>query len=270
LRALAARWLAGAPPNDWALGEEGVERWIGPVSKGRPIIATVQQPLLPVRWPRFDTHVAVTLPYQFRNEGDLPVDVSLLALRDLEDRLVALLGDVGDLLAHETTRGRCSVQGHYVELVALGVGQHHPVFDPGEFGGAEPDQPGRLALDVGGAQVEVDPILRGLRLGHQGEEQARRAGRRGLHQDGRVVLRIMDSLGAQAFQLLVVVGCHRVPVQRRGPEPGQRRRVRAVEDDIADRCHEIRPPGPDRRRHPARRVINKRRTPGMSQWIVDS
>jgi hypothetical protein len=141
---------------DWALGEEGVERWVGPVSAGgppppgawtvgqlretarqladehtepewalmsaedatgRPIIATAQQPLLPVRWPRFDTHVAVTLPYQLRNEGDLPVDASLVALRDLEDRLVALLGDDGDLLAHETTRGRRTMH-FYVDGVS--------------------------------------------------------------------------------------------------------------------------------------------------------
>ncbi|MDQ7904936.1 hypothetical protein RB614_10425 [Phytohabitans sp. ZYX-F-186] len=128
---------------DWLLGEEGVERWIGAVEfgeappddahppaellaaverqaveykeptwvmlsaqdeKGWPIIATAQQPLLPVRFPRFDTHVAVTLPFREANEGGLPLDGSLTALREFEDELTAALAGDGDLLAHETTR----------------------------------------------------------------------------------------------------------------------------------------------------------------------
>jgi hypothetical protein len=129
---------------DWLLGEEGVERWVGVVEfggapppdarsreqlraaverqaieykeptwavlsaqdrKGWPILATAQLPLLPVRFPRFDTHVAVTLPFREANEGGLPLDGSLQALRAFEDELTAAVGADGDLLAHETTRG---------------------------------------------------------------------------------------------------------------------------------------------------------------------
>jgi hypothetical protein len=130
---------------DWLLGEEGVERWVGTVefggappsdaqpaaqlkaavdrlaaeendavwalmsaeADGKPLLACAQQPLVPVRFPRFDTHVAVTLPYRLANDGGLPVDLSLEALRDKEDQLTDLLdGDnAGTLLAHETTQG---------------------------------------------------------------------------------------------------------------------------------------------------------------------
>ncbi|GAA4473632.1 DUF695 domain-containing protein [Phytohabitans houttuyneae] len=128
---------------DWLLGEEGVERWVGAVEfggappaeayppaelraaverqavefkepawvmlsaqdkKGWPILATAQQPLLPVRFPRFDTHVAVTLPFREANDGGLPLDGSLTALREFEDELTDALAGDGDLLAHETSR----------------------------------------------------------------------------------------------------------------------------------------------------------------------
>jgi hypothetical protein len=129
---------------DWLLGEEAVERWVGVVEfggaptpdarpreelqaaverqaveykeptwavlsaqdkKGWPILATAQLPLLPVRFPRFDTHLAVMLPFREANDGGLPLDGSLQALRDFEDELTAAIGADGDLLAHETTRG---------------------------------------------------------------------------------------------------------------------------------------------------------------------
>ncbi|GIJ49017.1 hypothetical protein Val02_59030 [Virgisporangium aliadipatigenens] len=129
---------------DWLLGEDGVETWIQGVEaavapppadahtgaalkatvdgiaaahrepvwallsaedRGMPVIATVQMPLRPVRFPRFDTHVAVTLPFKRMNEGGLPVEGSLDALRALEDDITAALDGDGDLLAHETSRG---------------------------------------------------------------------------------------------------------------------------------------------------------------------
>lgn len=138
---------------DWLLGEEGVERWIGAVEfggappadayppaelraaverqaveykepswvmlsaqdkKGWPILATAQQPLLPVRFPRFDTHVAVTLPFREANDGGLPLDGSLDALRAFEDELTEALAGDGDLLAHETTRST-RVLHYYVD-----------------------------------------------------------------------------------------------------------------------------------------------------------
>jgi hypothetical protein len=139
---------------DWLLGEDGVERWIGRVevggapppdaqpgaqlkasvdrlaaeekddvwalmsaeANGWPVIVCAQQPLVPVRFPRFDTHLAVTLPYRAANDGGLPVESSLEALRNKEDELTALVHDagVGTLLAHETTRG-ARVLHYYVD-----------------------------------------------------------------------------------------------------------------------------------------------------------
>ncbi|WP_433048503.1 DUF695 domain-containing protein [Dactylosporangium sp. CS-033363] len=129
---------------DWLLGEDGVEEWIGEISwvtdppedaadprelgaavealreeyrtpqwillhgegAGGPIIATVQRPLRPVRWPRFDTHVAITLPYREQNPAGLPEAESLAALREFEDTaLTTAAGADGVLLAHETSGG---------------------------------------------------------------------------------------------------------------------------------------------------------------------
>lgn len=129
---------------DWLLGEEGVELWIGGVDvsadepagarhplelaaavdalreeyrepkwvvfsgtrRGAPLTGLAQRPLRAVRWPRFDTHVAVTLPFSGRNGDGLPSDAALDALRAFEDGPLdaALRGD-GELVALETTGG---------------------------------------------------------------------------------------------------------------------------------------------------------------------
>jgi hypothetical protein len=127
---------------DWALGEEQVETWIGAVETavtrppnprtGRelqtavadlaarhaepvfavlgaetrrgPLVATVQLPLRSARWPRFDTHVAVTTSFVKRDNG-LPTDDALTQLRDLEGRVEAVLKGDGVLVAHETCAG---------------------------------------------------------------------------------------------------------------------------------------------------------------------
>jgi hypothetical protein len=139
---------------DWLLGEDGVEEWIGAIAweteepagaadpadlaaavdelraehrtpqwvllsaelpDGSPVMATVQRPLRPVRWPRFDTHVAITLPYAHRNGVGLPEAESLAALREFEDTaLSTAVGDDGVLLAHETRRG-ARVLHYYVD-----------------------------------------------------------------------------------------------------------------------------------------------------------
>lgn len=126
---------------DWAVGEEDVEIWIGEVKfvttkpdpvnlpddlryavasiatednwvimsgesrSGVPIVAVVATPLRSARWPRFDLHVPVVLPYQRRNDELMPVDESLQALRDFEDRLDAAIGANGAKVAHESTGG---------------------------------------------------------------------------------------------------------------------------------------------------------------------
>ncbi|WP_203905916.1 DUF695 domain-containing protein [Rhizocola hellebori] len=127
---------------DWLLGEEQVEIWLGTIEwsaaalfaprtpsdlryavdaitaddswavmsaqgrDGLPHMALVSQPLRSARWPRFDQHVAVTLPYQRLTEVGLPADESLQALRALEDSLTEAAGADAALVAHETVKGR--------------------------------------------------------------------------------------------------------------------------------------------------------------------
>ena len=139
---------------DWLLGENAVEIWIGAVAwtairgddfrsraalkeavaglvgepaaepvwavggghdrSGVPVVATVQVPLRSARWPQYDTHVAVVLPYRLTNEGGLPVDGSLEALRSFEDRLTARVDVHGELVAHESSAGR-RILHYYVD-----------------------------------------------------------------------------------------------------------------------------------------------------------
>jgi hypothetical protein len=134
---------------DWALGENGVEVWVGMVEPmttmppnaktvyelravvdamidrhreprwtmlsgqvaGEDLMATVQQPLRSARWPRFDTHVALVLPYAGLG---FPDEQSLQALRSFEDGLEPLLGIDGELIAHETRPGQRTLH-YYVD-----------------------------------------------------------------------------------------------------------------------------------------------------------
>jgi hypothetical protein len=137
---------------DWALGENGVETWVGLVEpmateppdartvhelravvteiadrhrkpvwailgaetpEGQPVMAMTQLPLRAVRWPRFDTHVGVVLPYAARDNG-LPTDEALQALRLFEDQLEPVLAKDGELLAHETQLGQRTLH-YYVD-----------------------------------------------------------------------------------------------------------------------------------------------------------
>lgn len=130
---------------DWLLGEEGVETWIGAVEfaaeepagardpldlvaavdalreeyrepqwvimrattpDGQLVLALAARPLRSVRWPRFDTHVGVSLPFRHRTDAGLPDTASLEALRAFEDgALAAALHGDGELVAHETSDG---------------------------------------------------------------------------------------------------------------------------------------------------------------------
>jgi hypothetical protein len=144
---------------DWLLGENAVELWIGAVESsatpppgaqpqrtlaeavaalaakhdkpewsllsaekpnGTRLIATIEQPLRSARWPRFDTHAAITLPYRAANASGLPVDTSLDALRAFEDRLSAALGSAGRILAHETSEGHRTLHA-YVDSASDGI-----------------------------------------------------------------------------------------------------------------------------------------------------
>jgi hypothetical protein len=70
------------------------------------MIASIQSPLKPVRWPRFDTHLAVVLPYRHRLDNGFPDDASLAALRTFEDQIIDLVRGHGALVAHESRNGR--------------------------------------------------------------------------------------------------------------------------------------------------------------------
>jgi hypothetical protein len=127
---------------DWALGEDNVELWIGVVepasfapthprtsvelraavaevaarhaepvfvilgaeTRRGPLMATVQLPLRSARWPRFDTYIGITSSFAKRDNG-LPTDESLDLLRELEDRVEAVLGGDGVVVGHETCDG---------------------------------------------------------------------------------------------------------------------------------------------------------------------
>jgi hypothetical protein len=64
-----------------------------------------------VRWPRFDTHVAIHLPYRTQSENGLPDNDALQGLRAAEDALAEAAGGDAALLAHETGQGRRTL--HY-------------------------------------------------------------------------------------------------------------------------------------------------------------
>jgi hypothetical protein len=98
LRAAVAALAAGYTKPVWALMSAETD-------KGHPLMASVQVPLKSIRWPRFDTHVGVTLPYR-ENQVGLPTDDELRALREFEDGLTGAVSGDGDLIAHETSRGR--------------------------------------------------------------------------------------------------------------------------------------------------------------------
>ena len=138
-----ARNQVGFLALDWALGEDGVTRWIGgfETSHTRPpagvpadgLIETVEalagragQPrwvllqgvregaivlatlAVPAKWvdhPLMDLHMAVTLPFADQTPHGLPGPSSLDQLRALEDALTDRLEPRALLVAHETTRG---------------------------------------------------------------------------------------------------------------------------------------------------------------------
>ena len=131
---------------DALLGEEAVELWVGEVSAvvdeppaattlsalrsavrdlaarhsgteptwqllratardGSPVIAVVRLPLTSAAAPELDAHLRVDVPFAAEESG-LPRPEALEQLRDLEDRLTALLEADGRVVAHQTSGGR--------------------------------------------------------------------------------------------------------------------------------------------------------------------
>jgi uncharacterized protein DUF695 len=126
---------------DWVLGEDRVEIWIGAIStasepgpdltgaalaevvdgmvpaggeelwstmagsrKGKPLVALVQTPLKAARWPAYDLHIRIDVPYRSRDENGFPAEDAFPALYALEDRIDARV-DGAVVVAHETSDG---------------------------------------------------------------------------------------------------------------------------------------------------------------------
>jgi hypothetical protein len=70
---------------------------------GRPYTASVRVPFGPARWPEYDHHVTVVLRYAPHWRTGLPKPKELTRLQDFEDRMIESLGDLGALVATETT-----------------------------------------------------------------------------------------------------------------------------------------------------------------------
>src|SRR5919108_3956080 len=71
--------------------------------RGRPYTASVRVPFGPSRWPEYDHHVTVVLRYAPHWRTGLPKPKELTRLQDFEDRMIESLGDLGALVATETT-----------------------------------------------------------------------------------------------------------------------------------------------------------------------
>ena len=126
---------------DWVLGEDTVEIWVGVIStadrpgpalaaaelaavvtgiippadeplwstmagtrKGKPLVALVQIPLKAARWPAYDLHIRIDVPYRSRDGNGLPTEEAFPALYALEDRIDARV-DGAVVVAHETSDG---------------------------------------------------------------------------------------------------------------------------------------------------------------------
>ncbi len=123
---------------DWLLGEDVVEVWIGRIEAtprpggltgaqlavevaalipdeprwrtmsgelgGKPIIALAQTHLSPARWPGYDLHIRLDVPYRSRDEHGFPDQPTLDALYALEDH-VSAHADGAVVVAHETSDG---------------------------------------------------------------------------------------------------------------------------------------------------------------------
>ena len=120
-------WTADAParPRTWqdlrhavtAIAEDEDDSWVlmeAELPGGVPLLAAAASPLRPARWPRFDLHVPVTLPFRAANEAGMPERDALEALRRFEDELTAAVAADGALVAHETSRGRRTLH-YYVD-----------------------------------------------------------------------------------------------------------------------------------------------------------
>lgn len=126
---------------DWVLGEDRVEIWVGAISaatqpgahltaggladvvaavippddeprwstmagtrKGKPLVALVQTPLKAARWPAYDLHIRIDVPYRERAANGFPAPDAFAGLYALEDRIDARV-DGAVVVARETSDG---------------------------------------------------------------------------------------------------------------------------------------------------------------------
>src|SRR5260221_7917011 len=117
--------------------------------------------------------------------------------------------------------------GFHAELVALGIGHHDVVLASVKHRRAEAHEPGRLVCHGARCpQVEMNPVLRALRLGHPVDPDVRPAPSGRFH----------ESLLAGRFLV-------HIRSEHRRPEPRQSQRVGGVERDGLDHaCHGCRLP----------------------------
>jgi hypothetical protein len=156
-----ARNQVGFLALDWALGEDGVTRWIGgfetsgthPAAgvpadglietvgalagragqprwvllrgerEGAVVLASLAVPAKWVDHPLMDLHLAVTLPFAGQTPEGLPGPGSLDQLRALEDELTDRLEPRALLVAHENTRGVRTLH-LYADSDDSAVGEH--------------------------------------------------------------------------------------------------------------------------------------------------
>jgi hypothetical protein len=72
--------------------------------KGKPLVALVQTPLKAARWPAYDLHIRIDVPYRMRDVNGFPSEEVFPALYALEDRIDARV-DGAVVVAHETSDG---------------------------------------------------------------------------------------------------------------------------------------------------------------------
>jgi len=101
---LTATWLAAVV--DGMIPADGEALWstMAGSRKGKPLVALVQTPLKAARWPAYDLHIRIDVPYRSRDENGFPADDVFPALYALEDRIDARV-DGAVVVAHETSDG---------------------------------------------------------------------------------------------------------------------------------------------------------------------
>jgi hypothetical protein len=72
--------------------------------KGRPLVALAQTPLKAARWPAYDLHIQIDVPYREQDDNGFPTEETFPALYALEDRIDARV-DGAVVVAHETSNG---------------------------------------------------------------------------------------------------------------------------------------------------------------------